>query len=141
MIPLFRLGTFTFVRLHVLGADRGTIPAGEMQHAALIQRPGVAGSGVVQLAVKGEPFEAESFVDLTSKANAHALADQYRAIVNAAKLILIYDDVDYETDFGLNYIALRVTNIRVKRLAAAVGGLTGGQWGLWATWTLIPVPQ
>lgn len=140
-IPVFTLGPFTFVNLHTPGDNAGP-PLFPGERAAVIERPGVDGAGILQMGVKGEPFQMVSSVDVTTKTVALNLLALYNSHKGQKSLGLVWSDIDYESAFNTRYFVLDVMPLGVKRMPAATGGLSGSSSPYWvqAVWTLLPVP-
>ena len=110
------------------------------QHSELIQRPGIDGTALLQLGLKGDPFQIASTVDVDTFANAQLLRIQYKSIVANGLYVVICAGTNYYDPLGHKYFV-----VDVKATAAAIGKSTGGLLaGLGtarvdALWTLVPV--
>lgn len=135
-----RINNFYFLSLQQPGGN-GTVPELLRQDLKIIQRPGTSGTGIKRQGVKGEPFQLESVVDVSTLVDAENLRFLYIALQNGdQKIDLVLNDIDYGSFHGVRFVVLQVGNISIRRMAAAVGGLsTPSNYVVRASWTLIPV--
>ena len=109
------------------------------QHTALIQRPGVDGTGMIQLGLKGDEFQLSSFVDVDTFANAQTLRLNYKSLCGASPQVLICAGTNYYNPLGHKFLVINVQS-EAARIGKSTGGLVGGaQARVDAIWTLIPV--
>lgn len=133
------IGAFNFITLDGT-AGPGAPPQIAREQSMLTQRPGVDGTGILQLGSKGRPFQMVSVVDATSVAAGHTLQSLYAAICNDALYTVIANDVNYATAYNTQYVVLDVEPLGVRRVGAAVGGLSSPSLAVVAAlWTLLPV--
>lgn len=129
---------FTFVILERTDA-RGGPPTLEQPITEVIQRPGVPGSGVLDLGTKGVPFQMKSGVDIL-QSQIDLVKKGYLELVAAKRVNILWNSIDYGTVFSTKYVVLEVVPLSIIRIAAKAGGLTSGA-DTWyeALWTLLPV--
>jgi len=134
------LGDEIFVTFRNPAGDRGGAPEIPQEITESEVRAGVDGVSVILLGKKCVPFQMESGVDVSSFSDAMAKQAAYNAMVGQIKN-LIWNGREYLQDHGCRYVVLHVSNIRIIRLTAAVGGLQGTSGGqryfVRATWDLI----
>ena len=129
---------FTFVVLE--RADiRGGPPTLEQPQTELVQRPGVPGSGILDLGRKGTPFKMRSAVDIT-QGQIDLVQKGYLELVAAKRVNIIWNNLDYGAIFATKYVVLDVETTAILRITAKAGGLTNAA-DTWyeALWTLLPV--
>lgn len=132
------IGSFSFVRLSSVNGRADAVET-VYQHTELIQRPGVDGTGMIQLGLKGDPFQLSSMVDVDTFANAQALRLNYKSIVGNGLYVVICAGTNYYNPLGHKYYVLGV-QAEASRIGKSAGGLVGGaQAKVEAIWTLIPV--
>jgi hypothetical protein len=134
----YSLGSFTFINLEGIDTPRGA-PETVRQASAIIQRPGVNGTGFITTGKKGRPFRMRSLVDVTSVANAQTLIVSYEAAVNAASLVLIHASTNYALTPVFNKYWVLDVQSGWRAAGASVGGLNAGLFIVEANWVLIPV--
>lgn len=128
------IGEFEFISLHA-------VPFGPAQQLDLIERPGIPGTGIRRLGVRGEIIRLKSNVDLADFATATELLHYYRALIGANPVPLIWNGSN-SIDYGYLVQVLRVIPTACTDNATAVGGLTSGGTGqLQAEWDLLPIPR
>ena len=133
------LGSFNFVRLSSPNNRRADGVETVYQHTELIQRPGVDGTGFMQVGLKGDPFQLASFVDVDTFANAQVLKMNYKSLVGYSPVILIVAGLNYYNPYGHKFEVIEV-KAEAYATGAQVGGLTnGGLAAVEATWTLVAV--
>lgn len=141
-VPVYSLGTFDFIVLENLAGGRGGAPELTQRHLDIVQRPGVQGTGFIDLARKGTPFQMRSLVDVASEADAQALVENYYLAVGGDKLEIVWRDNNYYSDHGIMFEVLRVEAPRSQIMTTIIGGLnvTNGGTGVIveAIWTLCP---
>lgn len=133
------LGPFSFIQLSRPG-DRSAPPELVKLGTEIIQRPGVNGTGLMQLGRRGMPFELDGLVDIPTEAGISLAMGQYTAAIGST-LALVWGGIDFEAAFSVNYLVLDVDTLSVRRLAAASGGLNTptGQFLLTSRWQLCAV--
>lgn len=133
-----RINNFYFVQFQRVG---GGVPELLKQSLERIQRPGVNGTAFTREGVKGQPFQMESGVDLQTRGQAEDLRFLYLYLQQGnQKVDLVVNSVDYASFHGVRYVVEDVSNFMIRRLGAAVGGLSyPSYYYLTATWTLTPV--
>jgi hypothetical protein len=108
------------------------------QVLAIFERAGIDGQSVRKEGVKGRPFRMVSRVDVDDLAAAKVAQAAYDAL-RATQQTLVWNGVNYETEFSTAYIVLSVQST-FKRIAASVGGLSAqAQYLVTAEWELLPV--
>ena len=134
------LGSFDFVTLHNPG-DRGAPPILPAMDGEIVQRVGVDGTSIQRIGRKGHPFPMRSGVDVQNFSKANTLLRDYLEAQNQQALPLVWGGVNYEAEFGVLYIPVRVEPIRIRRIIGAAGGLRNGDATAWleALWTLVPI--
>jgi len=140
-LPVFRLGEFRFVNAH-RPEDPAAPPLLCWEMSELVQRPGVSGTGIKLVGKKGPGFPYVTKVDFANRELAHDATRDYHNLVNVfGKQTLVHAGIDYYARYGTRYIPIEVVVLRIKRLGAAVGGLSGVAFPYWveAQWMLQPV--
>lgn len=134
------LGEFAFVSF-ANPNDAGAPPLLVSMEGGLQQRPGVDGSSVMRLGVKGQPFPMKSCVDCLTFAGANDELSEYMAAVNDEPLLLIWGSVNYFTSYQTMYLPIRCEPIRIRRISGCAGGINGSTATAWleALWTLLPL--
>lgn len=129
----FSLGIFSFVNLEGIGLPNGA-PETVRQTAMAVQRPGVPGTGWIQTAIKGRPFQMRSFVDVASSAAAQILIVNYEAVANTGLLKLIHAGTDYSATPVRNKYWVMDVQAGWRRTSVS----TGYPVVVEAVWTLVP---
>lgn len=132
------LGTFYFIRMDADGQPNGCPPILQKQ-TAIVTRPGVPGTGVIDMATRGKPFQMRTIVDLSTQLAAEQMRDSYRQQICQDKLNIVRAGIDYGSVFQTEYVVLDVQQAALTRHANAVGGINGGNWLLLCNWVLLPV--
>ncbi len=134
------LGSFDFITANVNG-ERGGMPPIVQQQIGLVQRAGVAGSGFVQLGVKGQPFQLVTTADVASVSAGVALGVSYQEISRDEAQELVWCDVTMFETHSTKYFVASVDQVKCRRTSSATGGLLGTGAGaiVSAVWTLVPV--
>lgn len=134
------IGVFSFISLGKPG-EPGSVPDLLQTEKKIIQRPGVNGTGIKHLGVKGQPFQLESLVDMPTRADAENLRFLYYALQSdQTKADLVLNGIDYGSFHNVRFVVLAVENTSIRRMTAAVGGLSNpSNFVVQAFWTLIPV--
>lgn len=134
------IGVFSFISLGKPG-EPGSVPDLLQTEKKLIQRPGVNGTGIKHVGVKGQPFQLESVVDMPTRADAENLRFLYHALQSSkTKADLVLNDIDYGSFHNVRFVVLSVDNCSIRRMSAAVGGLSAvSNFVVRTIWTLIPV--
>jgi hypothetical protein len=140
-LPVYSLGSFDFKVLESLAGFRGGAPELPQKHLDFVQRPGVPGTGFIDLAIKGSPFQMRSLVDVADESGAQSLVEEYFLAVGGDKLAMVWRDNDIFALHGVMYEVVRFEAPRMRRMACITGGLnvapgaTGvvveGIWTLW----------
>lgn len=114
------------------------IMAGEVDplglETALETRPGVSGYDSVQVGLRGQPFELETFCDYDSESDmqtAFAVAKGQQG-----RRVTVVDAYDRSWS---NIMVQRVAQPRKQRFLGVAGGATAGLYGLTLRWTLMAV--
>ena len=136
---VYSLGRFDFVTLHGLG-DRSEPPPIPRKELIPIQRPGVDGTGFVEVGVHAGPIQLRSAVDLASPTQVTRLFLQYRQLITAGSQKIVWADIDYSETYATEFVVLDVQYLAVRQLTAAAGGKNNGTTWVEALWTLFPVP-
>ena len=133
------LGSFDFISL--LSSEPGGMPLVIQEQVALVQRPGVAGTGFIKLGVKGRPFQMRSRVDVDTFANATALGVAYQSANKNSALVVTWAGINFFTAYDNKYFIVDVEQIQVLRMSVTRGGLVGSGAAavVTAVWTLCPV--
>jgi hypothetical protein len=113
------------------------------QQTVLIDdRQGLDGSEKILVGKKGQPFSLVSHVDTADYASAWALLSTYQALTAADVQQLIQGGFNYDNYTpAFRVQVLRVSPLKVLKLAAAIGGLNAGLGFLIARWDLQAVPS
>lgn len=107
----------------------------------IIQRPGVHGTGVRRLGIKGTTFQMISTRDNSTIARAGQEYNLYTVLTTQVAQQIVWRGVDYDI-FGVRYVVLDVSDPDIMPLRNKVGGLLGASATaakLTVTWTLQPV--
>lgn len=132
------IGSFSFVRLSSVNGKADAVET-VYQHSEIIQRPGIDGTALLQLGLKGDPFQLSSMVDVDTFANAQTLRLNYKSIVANGLYVVICAGKNYYNPLGHKYFILGVQS-EATRIGRSIGGLVGGAAArVDALWTLIPV--
>lgn len=135
------IGSFSFVRINQPG-DPSAAPESLRREAVATRRFNVNGAGVISGGISSPEFQLESFVDADSINAAHDLAESYRTLIANGKQVLIFQGRNWQTEEGTLFVVLGLSGVRVRRFEAAAGGLSTSRGaGLWAVWSLQPVPE
>lgn len=133
------IGSFEFVTLHH-PQDRGAPPLLTAEQTDIIQRPGVDGTAIMLMGVKGESFQMRSFVNVPTFALANDLMALYRDLIGEAPQTVVWNGVDYEIAYQVKYAVLDVKPISLRAVSVVSGGLSGGTGAVVdALWTLQPI--
>lgn len=95
-----------------------------------LDRPGVDGVDYMDMGIKGRPYTVTSLLDLTSTAALNQAMATFSGM--QGNLITVVDNA--ERTF-LNQMVLGVQHEH-RKLGAAIGGVSGGEWLLTTTWEL-----
>lgn len=134
------IGEFPFVIL-TNPVGRNGAPLLTREENEIIQRPGVHGTGIRRLGVKGVTFQMISMRDSLSFL---AAGQEYRSYTlltgDDVAQSIIWKGVDYD-GFGVRYSVLDVSDPDITPIRNNVGGLLGSlaTAKLTVTWTLQPV--
>lgn len=136
-MALYSIDEANFVTLHRVEDAAGPPPIPRTQ-TEVIQRPGVDGTGLLNLGIRGEPFQLRSAVDLLNLSSCYAAIDIYSRMISRGRSVIVWGGVNLYFEMGLLYLVLDVFPTRIRRISAKAGGLTAGAtcW-LEAQWTLI----
>ena len=106
-----------------------------------IQRPGVHGTGIRRLGVKGVTFHMISMRDNSSVLAAAQEYNLYTVLTTQVAQPIRFKGVDFD-GFGVRYVVLNVSDPDITPVRNKVGGLLGSLASaaiLRVTWTLQPV--
>lgn len=134
------IGIFPFVTL-TNSVGRNGAPLMTRQENEIIQRPGVHGTGIRRLGVKGVAFQMISTRDNVSVLDAGDEYDRYTLLTADVAQSIVFKGVNYDA-FGVRYSVLDVSDPDITPLRNKVGGLLGALASaakLTVTWTLQPV--
>ncbi len=134
------LGEFPFVTFNNPNSRNGA-PLLLHQENEIIQRPGVNGTGIRRLGVKGVTFQMISMRDNSSVALAAQEYNLYTNLTQEDAQPIRFKNLDYEA-FGVLYVVVDVSDPDITPLRNKVGGLLGplaSAAKLTVTWTLVPV--
>lgn len=132
------LGPFTFIRMDAIGRPNGTPPLPK-KGVSLVQRPGVPGTGVIDMATRGNPFPLSTVVDVASNSAGENLRRLYAEAVAGDQLDLVRAGYDYTANHGVKYVILDIQDDSVQPTLNAIGGLNNGRFLVIATFVLLPV--
>jgi len=134
------LGEFPFVTFtNPVGRNGAPLLTRAMNET--IQRPGVHGTGIRRLGVKGATFQMVSTRDNSSVALAAQEYNLYTVLTTEDAQSIRFKGLDYDA-FGVRYVVLNVSDPDIMPLRNKVGGLLGAQASavkLTVIWTLQPV--
>ena len=134
------LGIFPFVTLaNPIGRNGAPLLVRAENEA--IQRPGIHGTGIRRLGVKGVTFQMISMRDNSTHAFAVEEYNQYRDLTADDAQRIVWRGVDFD-GYGTRYVVLDVSDPDITPLRNKVGGLLGtlaSAVKLTVTWTLQPV--
>lgn len=138
-MALNSIGSFDFISLEA--GQRGGAPDIPQLQAVPVQRAGVDGTGIMTFGSKGMPEQIMSVRDVASVALGNDLVVAYRLADRSEAVELVFQGVNYFTEYGVKYFILRVDQPTVKRVTGSVGGVMGGGAGalVTAVWTVIAV--
>lgn len=132
-MAVYSIGAFTFVSLR-------QVPRAASQRQVILSRPGVPGVAIWRNAVAGRPFQLQSLVDPVDIPTAEALLRSYETLQDSAPVNIVWDDLDFASRTGHNYVVLAVEPVELRETLLNVGGLNSGSLTrLRCLWTLIPV--
>lgn len=138
-MALNQFGNFLFIAIHGPN-DVGSPPANVATHVEVLQRPGFDGTAIIDLGKKGKPFQMRSVVDTQTPADALIMADLYRKSQGQGPFGLIWNGVNFYTDFDVVYVPIEVDVTKIRRLRTATGGIYPPSLGLVeCLWTLMPI--
>lgn len=129
------LGGLTFIRMD----DGDLVPETLQREGAIVQRPGVPDSGVIDMGSRGQPFDMPTVRDVSGRMTAEQLVKTYRQLPMADPLNLVFAGINYTEIHECRYIVLRVHGVRIKYAAVTSGGIVGGDHLVYATFALLPV--
>lgn len=132
------LGPFTFIRMDAVGRPHGMPPLLKTG-TALAQRPGVPGTGVIDLARRGNPFPLATVVDVATNAAGENLRRLYSEAIATDALALVRAGYNYSELHGVKYIITDLQDDAVQPTLNAIGGLNNGRFLVIATFVLLPV--
>jgi len=103
------------------------------------QRPGVDGTELRSLGIKGKPFTVRSKCDAFNVLDAQNQFYNYCQLIGTAVQPVIQYGTDY-TMFGVGYVVMRLQPLRVRANFFFTGGLFPPSLGwIEAAWTLLAV--
>lgn len=127
-----RIGPFSFVSLT-------QPPRLVAQQLAVRSRPGVDGVMLQRLGIRCDPFQVESMADAPTHYDAMSLYDQYRFLVGAAAVNVVWANIPMAAAYH-QYFVLAVDPIEIRAILHGHGGLNGISYGRCkCLWTLQPV--
>lgn len=135
---VFSLGPFDFVSLSGLG-DRSEPPPIPRKELIPIQRPGVDGTGFVEVGIHAGPTPLRSCVDLARPSDLTRLFLAYRTLITNGAQKIIWADIDYSDVYSTEFVVMDVQLIAARTLSAAAGGKNNGTTWVEALWTVFPV--
>ena len=135
----YSIGGYELVTLSGLN-DRGEPPPIPRPLLLPIVRPGVDGAGFVRLGNQAEPAQLYSAVDVATSAAADVLYIAYRSLIGEDPVDIVWRDVSWSALHATVFQILDVRLLNCRRLAAASGGLNGGNYWVEALWTVHPLP-
>lgn len=132
--------TFCFLRRN---DERGAAPELLDEQKSILRRPGTDGTSVRHEGKAGVPFRVRTLRDFESVTDALNTIGGYKT-TEADDMVypLIWNDVNYESGYGLKYAVLRVGDFSIRRVTAVAGPVkltTTPTHILEATWDLLPV--
>lgn len=134
------LGRFDFVAFHGV-QDRGQPPDLLQEELVPITRPGVDGTAFVFTGKKARPFQMRSGVDVLNAKDVRKLLRGYYLLKGDGAQSIVWNDLDFASEYDVRYVVLDVQILSVRRISAAAGGLNSDpQFWVEALWTLNPVP-
>ena len=130
---MFSIGPFTFL-------DMTGVPDVVKMRLEAIERPGIDGTGFVELGRHGKPFTVQTAVDAADLAGAWDLFDQYSQLSEFDPQDLVFHDVAM-SGYGLLFQVTDVRPVTICALAQSQGGLNPPGLG-WCEcdWDLLAVP-
>jgi hypothetical protein len=131
-LPENRIGTFTFISL--MGQ-----PLNLAEEVEVITRKGVDGIAASRTGTRGKQFTLRSSVDAPNKQQAREYVEQYRALIGADPVGLVWSDLDMAIE-EFYVLVLDVRPVEVTRLLSATTGLNPPSLG-WVEcdWDLIAI--
>ncbi len=134
------LGTFPFVTFTNPASFNGAPLLTRMENE-IIQRPGVHGTGIRRLGVKGMTFKMISTRDNATMADAIQEYNLYADLTNDDAQVIVFKGVNFD-NYGVRYVVLNVSDPDTMPLSNTAGGLLGplaSAVKLTVIWTLQPV--
>lgn len=136
--PLNKIGSFQFVSL---AGD----PTSLREEVEMVRRPGVDGLGFWKTGTRGRPFRLVSGVDAPNMVQARVLYKQYKTLIGADPVFLIWAGVNITSLESVKVVVLDVRpaggrRTAVRRIGNSVGTLNSNpQAWIDAEWTLVSV--
>lgn len=133
---------FTFFRRN---DERGAAPELLSEQKTILRRPGTDGTSVRHEGQAGEPFSMRSMRDFESVDEALSAMDTYKDFERASQpYTLVWNDVNYASEYGVKYVILRVGDynlVRIRNVTGVARVTANPGWKLEATWVLLPVKK
>lgn len=118
---IFSLGNFTFLTLARTDNTAGP-PDFPRERLEVVERPGINGTGLILLGVKGRPFSVRGVVPVTSRPVGLDLVAAYHASITGDILTLIWADENITVEYGIGFQIVDVLEANVQGLAASSNG-------------------
>lgn len=110
------------------------------QHLARFTKTGQAGFSAQLLGVYGDPFDVTLTAVIDNQANGLVLENGYRSLIGVSPQIVVFNDVNYATEFSHTYLVENVETLSFKRHPLLIGPTYSypGGWVIKSRWLLIP---
>jgi hypothetical protein len=114
------------------------------QHLRIFTKPGQNDVSGQLMGIHGDPFDVELTSVYQYQEQVVVAENGYRFLVGASPVNVLYNNVNYFTQFSHRYLVLDVTMMEQKRLPRIINSLPGGYdyiggWQLKTRWQLLPV--
>jgi hypothetical protein len=134
------LGEFEFVSWHRTD-DPAAPPLLVTEANEIVHRPGINGTALIKLGLKGQAFTMRSAVDVAGdRIDVLRLLQQYQQTIAQRTYELVWQGIDFRGEFDTVYLVTDCRPTKCQHVTVAVGGLSGDpNYWVEATWTLIAV--
>lgn len=114
-----------------------TPPALPHERVLVHARPGINGVQVQQVGAWADPWQFETVRYVDTFANAHALAKTYQELPLSNALIVVWQNVNYFTAYGVKFFVLEVRPLEVRVCGKTTGTIVTNPGAVVrAAWTL-----
>lgn len=134
MTAIYQIGSYEFVKWE------GPPPQLVKQHLARFTKTGQPGFSAQMLGAYGDPFDVTVSAVVANQANGITLENGYRSLIGASTQTVIFNGVNYSTQFSHTYLVENVETVEFRTLPRLIGptyNFAGG-WRLISRWLLVP---